>query len=233
MNGASVNARPTPVASTQATGIKRRGAEAVDTKLEVVVVPVADVDRAKNFYKALGWREDADYAAGADFRVVQLTPPGSACSVIFGTGVASAAPGSAQGLHLVVDDIDAARAELDSRGADVSEVFHDAGGVFHHAGTEGRVPGPASNHQSYGSFASFSDPDGNNWFAQEVTTRLPGRVTPAAAAYDSAANLAEALRRAAAAHGEHEEETGKADPDWPDWYAQYMVDERNAQATGA
>jgi catechol 2,3-dioxygenase-like lactoylglutathione lyase family enzyme len=147
----------------------------MDMKLEVVVVPVADVDRAKNFYKALGWREDADYAAGADFRVVQLTPPGSACSVIFGTGVTSAAPGSAQGLHLVVTDIDAARAELGSRGADVSEVFHDAGGVFHHAGTTGRVPGPASDHKSYGSFASFTDPDGNGWLLQEITTRLPGR----------------------------------------------------------
>jgi len=144
-------------------------------KLEVVVVPVADVDRAKDFYTALGWREDADYAAGADFRVVQLTPPGSACSVIFGTGVTSAAPGSAAGLHLVVADIDAARAELADRGAEVSEVFHDAGGVFHHAGTEGRVAGPAPDHQSYGSFASFSDPDGNGWLLQEITTRLPGR----------------------------------------------------------
>jgi catechol 2,3-dioxygenase-like lactoylglutathione lyase family enzyme len=144
-------------------------------KLEVVVVPVADVDRAKNFYKTLGWREDADYAAGDDFRVVQLTPPGSACSVIFGTGVASAAPGSAQGLHLVVTDIDAARAELADHGVDVSEVFHDAGGVFHHAGTAGRVSGPAPDHQSYGSFASFSDPDGNGWLIQEITTRLPGR----------------------------------------------------------
>jgi catechol 2,3-dioxygenase-like lactoylglutathione lyase family enzyme len=202
-------------------------------RLEVVVVPVADVDRAKNFYKALGWREDADFVTGADFRVVQLTPPGSACSVIFGTGVTSAAPGSTDGLQLVVDDIEAARSELASRGAEVSEVFHDAGGVFHHAGTEGRAAGPASGRQSYGSWVSFRDPDGNNWFVQEVTTRLPGRVMPAPAAYDSAADLAEALRRAAAAHGRHEEETGQADPDWPDWYAQYMVDERNARATGA
>lgn len=144
-------------------------------KLEVVVVPVADVDRAKNFYKALGWREDADYVGGPDFRVVQLTPPGSACSVIFGTGVTSASPGSAQGLQLVVTDIDAARAELAARGAEMSEVFHDAGGVFHHAGTAGRVPGPAPDHKSYGSFASFSDPDGNSWFVQEITARLPGR----------------------------------------------------------
>ncbi|WP_253781437.1 VOC family protein [Nonomuraea roseoviolacea] len=144
-------------------------------RLEVVVVPVADVDRSKEFYKALGWREDADVAGGDGFRVVQLTPPGSACSVIFGSGVTSAAPGSAQGLHLVVDDIDAARAELVGCGARVSEVFHDAGGVFHHAGTDARVPGPAPERRSYGSFASFSDPDGNGWLLQEVTTRLPGR----------------------------------------------------------
>lgn len=147
----------------------------MDTKLEVVVLPVADVDRAKNFYTALGWRVDADIAREENFREVQLTPPGSACSVIIGNGVTSAAPGSAQGLHLVVDDIDAARSELASRGADISEVFHDAGGVFHHAGTQGRVPGPAPHHDSYGSFASFSDPDGNGWFLQEITKRLPGR----------------------------------------------------------
>jgi catechol 2,3-dioxygenase-like lactoylglutathione lyase family enzyme len=144
-------------------------------KLEVVVIPVADVDRAKNFYQALGWREDADFATGADFRVVQLTPPGSACSIIFGTGVTSAAPGSAEGLQLTVADIEAARAELAAGGAQMSEVFHDAGGVFHHAGTAGRVPGAAPDHQSYGSFASFSDPDGNGWLLQEITTRLPGR----------------------------------------------------------
>jgi catechol 2,3-dioxygenase-like lactoylglutathione lyase family enzyme len=201
--------------------------------LEVVVLPVAGVDRAKNFYLALGWREDADFAAGEDFRVVQLTPPGSACSVIFGTGVTSATPGSADGLQLVVDDIETARAGLAGRGVAVSEVFHDAGGVFHHAGTTARVAGPASDHQTYGSWVSFRDPDGNDWFVQEVTTRLPGRVTSAPAAYDSPADLAEALRRAAAAHGKHEEEIGQADPDWPDWYAQYMVDERNAQATVA
>lgn len=147
----------------------------MDMRLEVVVVPVADVDRAKDFYKALGWRLDADFVGSADFRVVQLTPPGSACSVIIGTGISSAVPGSAQGLNLVVADIDAARADLAGRGADIGEVFHDAGGVFHHAGTAGRVPGPAPNHQSYGSFASFSDPDGNQWFVQEITTRLPGR----------------------------------------------------------
>jgi len=144
-------------------------------KLEVVVVPVSDVDKARDFYQGLGWRLDADFATGADFRVVQLTPPGSTCSVIFGTGITSAVPGSADGVQLVVTDIEAARAELIERGAEVSEVFHDAGGVFHHAGTEGRVFGPAQDHQSYGSFVSFSDPDGNGWFVQEVTTRLPGR----------------------------------------------------------
>ncbi len=146
----------------------------MDYKLEVVVLPVSDVDKAKDFYTGLGWRLDADYTSG-DFRVVQLTPPGSPCSVIIGTGVSSAAPGSAQGLHLVVTDIDAARAELAGLGADVSEVFHDAGGVFHHAGTANRVTGPAKDHQSYGSFVSFSDPDGNQWYLQEITTRLPGR----------------------------------------------------------
>jgi catechol 2,3-dioxygenase-like lactoylglutathione lyase family enzyme len=147
----------------------------MDMKLEVVVVPVSDVDKAKGFYQALGWRLDADFVTGEDFRVIQLTPPGSPCSVIFGTGITSATPGSAQGLQLVVTDVEAARTELTKRGADVSEVFHDAGGVFHHAGTAGRVTGPAPEHQSYGSFVSFSDPDGNEWFVQEVTERLPGR----------------------------------------------------------
>jgi catechol 2,3-dioxygenase-like lactoylglutathione lyase family enzyme len=202
----------------------------VDYKLEVVVVPVSDVDRAKEFYTGLGWRLDADFAAGPEFRVVQLTPPGSACAIIFGTGITTAAPGSTQGLQLVADDIDAARADLASRGAEVSEVFHDAGGVFHHAGTAGRVTGPAADHKSCGSWVSFADPDGNSWFVQEVTTRRPGRSTSALAAYDSVAGLADALRRAEAAHGEHEQEIGHADPDWPDWYAQYMVDESERQA---
>jgi catechol 2,3-dioxygenase-like lactoylglutathione lyase family enzyme len=147
----------------------------VDMKLEVVVVPVADVDRAKGFYESLGWRLDANFSGEGGFRVVQLTPPGSACSIIFGHGVTSAPPGSAEGLQLVVTDIEAARDELLRRGVEVSEVFHDTGGVFHHAGGEARAPGPAPEHQTYGSFASFSDPDGNSWFLQEVTTRLPGR----------------------------------------------------------
>ncbi|WP_369244615.1 VOC family protein [Streptomyces sp. R41] len=147
----------------------------MDMRLEVVVVPVTDVDRAKDFYSKLGWRLDADFANGEGFRVVQLTPPGSPASVIFGTGVTSAAPGSVEGLHLVVSDIEAARAELADRGVEVSEVFHDADGVFHRAGTEGRVPGPDPERRSYTSFASFSDPDGNGWVFQEITTRLPGR----------------------------------------------------------
>jgi catechol 2,3-dioxygenase-like lactoylglutathione lyase family enzyme len=147
----------------------------VDMRLEVVVIPVSNVDKAKDFYQALGWRLDADFVAGEDFRVVQVTPPGSPCSVIFGTGVTSASPGSADGLQLVVTDIEAARDELAARGVDVSEVFHDAGGVFHHAKDQGRAAGPAPDHRSYGSFFSFSDPDGNGWFVQEVTTRLPGR----------------------------------------------------------
>ena len=151
----------------------------MDFRLEVVVLPVTDVDRAKAFYTALGWRQDADLARGADFRVVQLTPPGSPCSVIFGTGLTGAAPGSAEGMQLVVNDLEAARAELAQRGANPSEVFHDEGRVFHHAGTAGRAPGPAPERASYGSFLSFADPDGNLWFVQEVTTRLPGRVTAA------------------------------------------------------
>ena len=147
----------------------------MDMKLEVVVVPVSDVDRAKAFYASLEWRLDADFPGEGGFRVVQFTPPGSACSIIFGSEITSAPPGSAQGLQLTVTDIEAARAELVDRGVEVSEVFHDAGGVFHHAGSEARTPGAAPDHKSYGSFVSFSDPDGNGWFLQEVTTRLPGR----------------------------------------------------------
>ncbi|RSN03804.1 glyoxalase [Streptomyces sp. WAC 01325] len=198
----------------------------MDMKLEVVVVPVTDVDRAKDFYTGLGWRLDADVATGEDFRVVQTTPPGSPASVIFGTSVSPQTPGSAQGLHLIVDDIGAAHDELKRRGADPGDVFHDAGGVFHHAGTDARVPGPDPRRSSYGSFLSFNDPDGNGWVLQEITTRLPGRVDPATTAFASASDLASALRRAAAAHGEHEARTGE-DPDWPDWYARYMVSEQS------
>lgn len=200
----------------------------MDMKLEVVVIPVADVDRAKAFYVNLGWRQDADFAGDNGFRVVQLTPPGSNCSIIFGDEVTTSAAGSYQGLQLIVDDIDQARAELVSKGVEASEVFHDAGGVFHHAGTDNRASGPAPEHKTYGSFVSFADPDGNTWFLQEVTTRLPGRVTQTTE-YPSAPVLAEALRRAAAAHGQHEKEIGHRDENWPDWYAQFMVEEQESQ----
>ncbi|MEA5360673.1 VOC family protein [Amycolatopsis sp., V23-08] len=199
-----------------------------DMKLEIAVLPVSDVDRAKAFYKALGWREDADFPGEGGFRVIQLTPPGSPTSVIFGSRITDAAPGSAQGLHLVVTDIEAARAEIAAQGVAISEVFHDAGGVFHHAGTEGRVSGPDPDHASYASFASFSDPDGNGWVLQEITTRLPGRVTDVT--FSSAAELADALRHAAAAHGEHEKQLGHEDADWPSWYAEYMVQHGRAGA---
>jgi len=149
--------------------------QAGEFRLEVVVIPVSDVDRAKQFYESLGWRLDADVTKEEHYRVVQFTPPGSPCSVIFGTGLTSAPAGSYEGLHLSVSDIDQARADLTGRGADVSEVFHDATGVFHHAGSEERVDGPAPEHASYGSFAAFSDPDGNGWLLQEIKTRLPGR----------------------------------------------------------
>jgi catechol 2,3-dioxygenase-like lactoylglutathione lyase family enzyme len=147
----------------------------MDMKLEVVLVPVSDVDRAKAFYEMLGWRLDADFPISEDFRIVQLTPPGSEASIVFGAGLSSAPVGSLDGLQLTVADIEAARDELVGRGVDVSEVFHDAGGAFHHAGTAGRVDGPAPEHADYGSFASFSDPDGNGWLLQEVRTRAPGR----------------------------------------------------------
>jgi catechol 2,3-dioxygenase-like lactoylglutathione lyase family enzyme len=160
---------------TSGDGVATDGAATVSMKLEVVVIPVADADRAKAFYASLGWREDADFSTGPDFRVLQFTPPGSEASIIFGQGLTNAAPGSYEGLQLTVFDIDAARDELVGRGIDVSEVFHDAGGVFHHAGLEGRVPGPAEDRASYGSFASFSDPDGNGWILQEIKQRLPGR----------------------------------------------------------
>ncbi|MEU2619851.1 VOC family protein [Streptomyces sp. NPDC007157] len=198
----------------------------MDMKLEVVVVPVSDVDRAKDFYTALGWRLDADVATDGEFRVVQMTPPGSPASVIFGESVTEQTPGSARGLHLVVDDIDSAHDELARHGAHPSEVFHDSGGVFHHANGDARLPGPAPQHGSYGSFLSFSDPDGNGWLLQEITDRLPGRLDPAATSFASAEDLASALRRAAAAHGEHEARIGAEDPGWPDWYARYMVSEQ-------
>ena len=194
----------------------------VDMKLEVVVIPVSDVDRAKQFYGSLGWRLDADFTAGGG-RVVQFTPPGSQCSIQFGANLTSAAPGSAQSLFLVVSDIQTARTELLGHGVKASEVFHYSG--FNRLDATARVSGPAPNRQSYGSFISFSDPDGNGWLLQEITTRLPGRVDPAAMSFGLASNLANALRRAAAAHGEHEKRAGM-DANWPDWYASYMVAEQ-------
>jgi len=200
----------------------------VDLKLEVVVIPVADADRSKEFYAGLGWRLDADFPFDNGFRVVQFTPPGSSCSVQFGTRITAAAPGSAHGLYLIVSDIDAGRAELMDRGAKVSDVFHaGAPGVqLEPDDTSGRVNGPDPDHKSYGSFATFEDPDGNSWLLQEVTDRLPGRVDPDVTSFSSAGDLASALRRAAAAHGEHEKRIGKADPDWPGWYATFMAAEQ-------
>lgn len=194
----------------------------VDLKIEIVVLPVSDVDRAKAFYRGLGFREDADFPGEDGFRVVQVTPPGSTTSIIFGDRVTDAAPGSSRGVHLVVDDVVAAQKELATRGVDVSEVFHDAGGVFHHGGTEARVPGPDPQRQSYASFASFTDPDGNLFVLQEVTRRLPGRVDHAI--YGSVGELEQALRDAAAAHGRHEQELGRPDENWPAWYAAYMAE---------
>jgi catechol 2,3-dioxygenase-like lactoylglutathione lyase family enzyme len=196
-----------------------------DLKLEAVVVPVSDVDRAKEFYGGLGWRLDADFPFDNGFRIVQFTPPGSGCSVQFGTNVTSAPPGSARGLYLIVTDIEAARADLAAHGADVSEVFHPGapGAQFGDGGD--RVAGPGPDDGSYSTFATFSDPDGNAWLIQEVTTRLPGRVD-AETSYASADDLQGALRRAAAAHGEHEKRTGQADENWPDWYSRYMVAEQ-------
>ena len=193
----------------------------IDMKLEVVVIPVSDVDRAKRFYGGLGWRLDADFIVGEEFRVVQFTPRGSPCSVHFGTGIPSAVPGSTRGLYLVVSDIQSARAELIDRGADVSEVFHRAG--------PGQPPlsGPDPARRSYFSYATFSDPDGNEWLLQEVTTRFPGRIDSNATSFASASDLASAMRRASIAHGEHETRTGgQRDENWPDWYAEYMVAEQ-------
>ena len=210
-------------------------ARQVDTKLEVVVIPVSDVDRAKDFYEKLGWRLDAEFADGETFRVLQFTPPGSPASIIFGKGVTRAAPGSAQGLYLIVSDVEAARDELNRRGVEVSDVFHGASGVY--AGTDEpflfgthRVSGPDPDRGSYRSYASFKDPDGNGWLFQEVTTRLPGRIDADETRFASVADLAAALRRASVAHGEHEQRSGgEYDQNWPDWYAAYMVAEQDGQ----
>jgi len=214
------------------TATEATSARTVDMKLEVIVIPVSDVDRAKAFYAGLGWRLDADFAGDDDYRVIQFTPPGSGSSVIFGKNVTAAAPGSAQGLYLIVSDIKAARDELLSRGVAISEVFHDAGDA--HVGTDEpylfgrrRVSGPDPEHRSYRSYASFRDPDGNGWLFQEVTARLPGRIDAGDTKFTSSTELAAALRRAEAAHGEHEKRTGgQRDANWPDWYAEYMIAEQ-------
>ncbi len=200
----------------------------VGTDLEVIVIPVSDVDRAKEFYGRLGWRLDADGVAGEELRLIQFTPPGSGCSIQFGANLTSAPPGSARGLYVIVADIEVVRGGLLAQGVEVSEVFHERelGGRFRPAGAVDRVSGPAPDHKSYGSFASFSDPDGNGWLLQEVTARLPGRVDASATSFASVGDLAQALRRAEAAHGEHEKRIGAADPNWPDWYALYMVREQ-------
>jgi catechol 2,3-dioxygenase-like lactoylglutathione lyase family enzyme len=195
----------------------------VAMKLEVITIPVSDVDRAKEFYGGLGWRLDADFSKGDD-RVVQFTPPGSQCSVHFGRNLTSVAPGSAQSLWLIVSDIQAARDELVRRGVEVSEVFHYAG--WNRVDPDARLSGPAPDRRSYASFVSFSDPDGNGWLLQEITTRLPGRIGSDATTYATVPDLANAMRRAEAGHGEHEKRTGQRDANWPEWYAAYMVAEQ-------
>lgn len=216
----------TPVISPSETRTPSIGSiGSIDLKLEAVVIPVSDLDRAKEFYTRLGWRLDADFSKG-NARVLQFTPPGSPCSFQFGTKLTSAAPGSAQNLYLIVSDIEAARKELVGRGVQVGEVFHFSEGP---APFGEKVRGPAPDHQSYGSYASFSDPDGNTWLLQEVTTRFPGRVDRAQRSFSSARDLASALRRAAAAHGEHEKRIGKADENWPDWYARYLMAEESGE----
>jgi catechol 2,3-dioxygenase-like lactoylglutathione lyase family enzyme len=223
------------MSSNQATETSAAGLRSVgtlDMMLEVVVIPVADVERAKDFYRSLGWRLDADFPFDNGFRVVQFTPPGSGSSIQFGTKITSAAPGSAQGLYIIVSDIEAAHDVLLARGVKVSEVFHPAepGAQFQADDATKRIGGPAEEHSSYSSFVTFSDPDGNGWLLQEVTTRLPGRIDASSTTYVSAADLKSALIRAATAHGEHESRNGgQRDENWPEWYAAYMV----AEQTGA
>ena len=204
-----------------------------DLKLEAIVIPVSDVERSKLFYERLGWRLDADFADGQGWRVVQFTPPGSPASVLFGSQVTPAAPGTAQGLYLIVSDIEAARDALVRRGVEVSEVFHGADGDMTVGGDvpfllgRSRLSGPDAERISYRSYVSFQDPDGNGWLLQEVTTRLPGRIDPNATSFASVADLASALRRAAIAHGEHEKNNGgEHDANWPDWYAAWLIAEQ-------
>lgn len=196
------------------------GAVKVDLKFEVAIVPVTDVDRAKAFYTKLGWRLDDDLVVGDDFRVVQMTPPGSASSISFGKGVTDAKPGSFRG-GLIVSDIEAAHKNFVAKGIDATEVFH--GSPFSPAA---RISGPDPERQSYHSYVAFQDPDGNAWIIQEVTHRAPGRIDPETTCFGSANDLASAMRRAAAAHGEHEKRTGRRDTNWQDWYAMYMAAEQ-------
>jgi catechol 2,3-dioxygenase-like lactoylglutathione lyase family enzyme len=199
------------------------GTTRVDMKLEAIVIPVADIERSIAFYKGIGWRLDADFKVGDAFRGVQFTPPGSSCSIHFGKGVTQAAPGSASGLFLVVSDIEAARADLLQRGVAVGEVFHLTPGTPPVGGKD-----PAG--RSYASHAAFSDPDGNTWLLQEVTTRFPGRVDADGSSYTSSTELAAAMRRASAAHGEHEKRNpGEPHDHWPAWYAEYMVAEQTGK----
>jgi catechol 2,3-dioxygenase-like lactoylglutathione lyase family enzyme len=214
-------------APTNEAATRDAGAAMIDMKLEVVVIPVADADRSKAFYEGLGWRLDADFAFDNGFRVVQFTPPGSEASIQFGSKITTSGPGSAHGLYLIVSDIRAARDELAGLGVETSDVFHPGapGAQFAPDGAE-RVTGPAPDRASYGSFATFSDPDGNEWLVQEITERLPGRVESSQTAFASTAELADAMRRASVAHGEHEQrQGGEYDANWPDWYAAYMVAE--------
>jgi predicted enzyme related to lactoylglutathione lyase len=199
----------------------------IDMKLEAIVLPVADVDRAFAFYSKLGWRIDADIATPGGGRILQFTPPGSPCSVLLGTGLTPSPPGSTQFVHLIVDDIVAAQAELVAKGVEASEVFHDAGGGYNRFDPAVRASGPDPERRTYASFATFSDPDGNGWVLQEITARFEGRIDSGVTSYVSVRDLTDALKRAAAAHGEHEKSIGAADPDWPTWYAAYMVSEQS------
>lgn len=222
-----------PKPAREADRIEKPGVARVDMKFEIVVIPVSDVDRAKEFYTRLGWRLDGDFTNGDDWRGIQFTPPGSGCSIIFGKNITPATPGSAQGLYLIVSDIEAARKDLLDCGVEVSEAFHGGNNVY--AGPDEpylfgriRISGPDPEHRSYRSFASFLDPDGNGWLLQELTTRLPGRIDSAATTFASVNDLASAMRRASKAHGEHEARTGgQRDENWPDWYAAYMVAEQS------
>ena len=205
------------------------GGANADLKLEVVMIPVSDVDRAKEFYAGLEWRLDADFPFENGVRIVQFTPPGSPASVQFGTGTTSATPGSAENLYLIVSDLDAAREQLLARGAAVSEAFHPGapGAQFRPEGGGDRAGGLDPDRATYGSFATFSDPDGNRWLVKEVTARLPGRIDASETSFASLTALANAMRRAEAAHGEHEARTRDRDENWPDWYASYMIAEQH------